>query len=154
MERTGVTRARSGRVSDSVSGALSVPDCVPVTGLTARQGRGRSRGRGGGRWVPRSMTARGDPFKELGDGSRSISSWALVGNFMQRVFPSSGASDGHPRASHSLLSTESGRSPNSCLENASSFLPAHLQGSGWAPQSQACIPVPPSHWDGAVVWLG
>lgn len=154
MERTGVTRARSGRVSDGVSGALSVPDCVPVTGLTARQGRGRSRGRGGGRWVPRSMTARGDPFKELGDGSRSISSWALVGNFMQRVFPSSGASDGLPRASHSLLSTESGRSPNSCLENASGFLPAHLQGSGWAPQLQASIPVPPSHWDGAVVWLG
>lgn len=154
MERTGVTRAWSGCVSDGVSGALSVPACVPVTGLTARQGRGRSRGRGGGRWVPSSTTAHGDPFKELGDGSRSISSWALIGSFMQRVFPSSRASDGHPRASYSLLSTESGHSLNSCLENAGSSLPAHLWGSAWAPQLQACIPVPPSHWDGAVVWLG
>lgn len=69
MERTGVTRARSGCVSDGASVALSVPAFIPSDGpdSPAKDEAGAEGKRGEGSWIPATETPHGAPFEGPGE---------------------------------------------------------------------------------------
>lgn len=108
LERTGVTRARSGRVSDGarvLSAAACIPSDSPDSPAKDEAGAEGEEGREPG---PRAVAPHGDPCEGQGKGQRRVSPGSPsqgcgVGAGCAVRCPSEQGTAGIPRAPHPLL---------------------------------------------------